>query len=295
MPDARQEIALPALALVGEVGPLAGERALGARGAAAGAPGQVVGEVEEQAGPRPGLRQMPLQPHQLGDLHLGRHHAADMVEHAMAAGGAFLGLGDGAVVEPDDRVPVPVAGGRDRQRPARRGRAPRASRWRRSRCRRLRAGLERRQRHRLAHRRRRRACQMSSELCSAWSGCGRLSRIRRSAAAQAAARARRTRPARALPVPTSTPMTSWSIPSSPISARHGSAHRLRPRRGSVVRRQDQPAWIVALVLQPVAQRPGAWRRPAAARAPGSRHSRATDGRPATSDSRDRAPAPGRRR
>ena len=77
-PARGEEVGLPAFRLVGEIGPLAGDGAFRARGAAAGAPGQVVGEVEEQAGARPDLGAMALQPHQLGDLHLGRHHAADM-------------------------------------------------------------------------------------------------------------------------------------------------------------------------------------------------------------------------
>ena len=62
--------------------------------------------------------QVALQPHQLGDLHLRRHGAADVGEDAVAGGRACLGLGDGAVVEPEDGVPAVVAGGRDGDRAA---------------------------------------------------------------------------------------------------------------------------------------------------------------------------------
>jgi hypothetical protein len=45
-------------------------------------------------------------------------HAADVVENAMTGRGAFFGLGDRPVIEPDDRVPLRVAAGRYRDRPA---------------------------------------------------------------------------------------------------------------------------------------------------------------------------------
>ncbi len=102
--------------LVGEVGPLAGHRADRAGVGPAGAEGEEVGEVEDAAVACHCCGQVALQPHQLRDLHLGRHRAADEVEHRVAARGAFLGLGERAVVEPDDDVPAVLARGRDGRR-----------------------------------------------------------------------------------------------------------------------------------------------------------------------------------
>ncbi len=96
-----------------EIGPFAGERALRSLERARGFPGQEIREIEEIAGLLPALRKVALQPHQLRRLHFGRHDAADEVEHLVAGRCAFLGFGDGAVVEPDDGVPTCFAGGRD--------------------------------------------------------------------------------------------------------------------------------------------------------------------------------------
>src|SRR5215217_1483718 len=56
---------------------------------------------------------MALEPHQLGRFHLGRHDAAGIGEDEVPGGGAFLGFGQGAVIEPDDGVPVVFAIGRN--------------------------------------------------------------------------------------------------------------------------------------------------------------------------------------
>ena len=96
----REEIVLPARLLVSQIGPFAGHRAARAGVRAAGAQGEEVGEVEHPAVARPGLRQMALEPHQLRDLHLGRHRAAEQVEHPMAGGGARLAPRR----SPDDRA-----------------------------------------------------------------------------------------------------------------------------------------------------------------------------------------------
>ena len=103
---------------------------------AAGPPGQVVGEVEEQAG----SAARPAADAASATSAWGSPSRATsrrrQVEHPVAARGAGLGLGDRAMVQPDDDVPAVLAGGRDARRPARPVAARPASRWRRSRCRR---------------------------------------------------------------------------------------------------------------------------------------------------------------
>ncbi len=111
--DLGKEIGLPARGLVGEIGPLAGERADRALVRAAGPEGEVVREVQEAAVALPLRRQVALQPHELWDLHLGRHRAADEVQDLVAGGRAFLGLGECPVIEPEDDVPAVLAAGRD--------------------------------------------------------------------------------------------------------------------------------------------------------------------------------------
>ena len=95
-----------------EIGPFGGQRALRAGERAGRLPGQEIREVEQVAGFIPSARQVALQPHQLRRLHFRRHHPTDVVEHGMAAFRAFIGFGNGAVVEPDDGVPAPLAGDR---------------------------------------------------------------------------------------------------------------------------------------------------------------------------------------
>ena len=111
--DSVEEILLPALVLMREVGPFAGQRALRAGFGARRPVGKEVGKVEELAGPFPDIWQIALDPHQLRRLHLRRHDAAEIVEHAVAGGGAIVGLGQRAVVEPDDGVPALAAPCRD--------------------------------------------------------------------------------------------------------------------------------------------------------------------------------------
>ena len=208
-PMAREEVRLPARGLVGEIGPLAGQRALRAGVRAGGAPGQEVGEVEGGPARAQDCGQVALQPHQLRRLHLRRHDAADVVEHAVAGGGAFLGFGEGAVVEPEDGVPAVVAGGRDGDGAALRGRAGPASRWRRRRD----AGDVARggagDSAQAARTARQTARQISCGSCSAWPGAGWLISDRMLGAAEQAPAASKM-PARALPVPTSTAATAGS-------------------------------------------------------------------------------------
>ncbi len=118
-PGDRQEVVLPAGLLVGEVGPLAGQGAAGARIRAACLKGQEVREVEDPPIAQPGLGARALQPHQLGDLHLGRHRAAERVQHGVAARRAATGFGDRPVVEPGDHVPAILVAGRHAGRPVR--------------------------------------------------------------------------------------------------------------------------------------------------------------------------------
>ncbi len=116
-PDRGQEIGLPARRLVGKVGPLAGHGAAGAGVRAGRTPGQEIGKVQDPPIAPPLLRQMALEPHELGDLHLGRHCAADEVEHPVTGRGAFLRLRNRAMIEPDQRVPARLAADRDRGGP----------------------------------------------------------------------------------------------------------------------------------------------------------------------------------
>ena len=92
-PDLGEEIALPARRLMRQIGPFAGQRALRARQRSRRARRQVIGEVEHVAGFVPAFRQAPLQPHQLRRRHFRRHHAAEIVEHAVAGISALVGFG----------------------------------------------------------------------------------------------------------------------------------------------------------------------------------------------------------
>ncbi len=83
-PYLRKEVVLPGRRFFRQICPLAGECALRTADRARGAPGEVVGEVEDQRGPSPRRGQMPLEPHQLGRRHLRRHHSAHTVQHAVA-------------------------------------------------------------------------------------------------------------------------------------------------------------------------------------------------------------------
>ena len=112
-PGRFEEVRRPA---AGEIAPLAGEGALGARRRAGRLPGEEVGEVERHAEPRPARAEVALQPHELRDLHLGRQRAAGVGDGGVAGGGRLGRLGGGAVVEPEDGVPAVLAreGGGDR-------------------------------------------------------------------------------------------------------------------------------------------------------------------------------------
>ena len=111
-----QKIRLPTRRLVRQKGPFAGHGAAGAVVRPAGAPRQKIREIQDAAIAPPLRGQMALQPHQLRDLHLGRHGATDEVEHGMAGRRAFLRLGDGTVVQPHHGIPSILAGGRDARR-----------------------------------------------------------------------------------------------------------------------------------------------------------------------------------
>ncbi len=112
--DRLEKIRLPAL-VMRQIGPFRRQRALRTRQRAAGFPGQEIGEVEKIAGFPPAFRQIPLQPHQLRRLHFRRHDAAEMVEHAVAGGGALVGFAERPMVEPDDRVQARLAARRHRE------------------------------------------------------------------------------------------------------------------------------------------------------------------------------------
>jgi hypothetical protein len=117
-PDTRQQILGPAHTLVVEVAPFAGDGARRHGDDAGRAPRQIVREIERHASARPGLRQMALEPQELGQLHLRRHRAADIVEHAMTGGVDLRRFRRCTVVRPHDDVPAVGARRRDGDRPA---------------------------------------------------------------------------------------------------------------------------------------------------------------------------------
>ena len=114
-PDSGQKIPLPAMVLMRQVGPFAGQGARRSGIRPRGFPGQEVGEVEHPAALGPACRSMALQPHQLGHLHLRRHRAADEVEHPVAARRARLRFGLRPVIEPGNGVPARLAARADGQ------------------------------------------------------------------------------------------------------------------------------------------------------------------------------------
>ena len=77
----REEVGLPARALVVEIGPLAGDGA-GRGGDPPRSPARSGNRRGPSARPKrvPGAPEVALEPQQLGQLHLGRHDAADVVE-----------------------------------------------------------------------------------------------------------------------------------------------------------------------------------------------------------------------
>src|SRR6476619_7574631 len=66
------EITVAPTPLVGQKIPFAGQRAYRTRRRSGGAERKVIGEIEEMTGRSIGRRQVPLQPKQLGNFHLGR-------------------------------------------------------------------------------------------------------------------------------------------------------------------------------------------------------------------------------
>lgn len=116
-PDLRQEIALPAMPLVGKISPFACYGAGGDSDPARRLPGQVVGEVKHKPVAAPGIGTMSFQPKQLRNFHFRRHHIADVVKHAMASGGDLIRFYRGPMVGPHDHVPAIIAGDGGRNRP----------------------------------------------------------------------------------------------------------------------------------------------------------------------------------
>ena len=113
-PDLAEIRGVPAgTALVPEVGPLADRGAERAGVVTGGAVGEEVRQVEEARGAAPRGGEVFLQPEELGRLHLGRDHAADVAEHGVARAVDAFGLRDGAVIHPDDDILRGLAGGTD--------------------------------------------------------------------------------------------------------------------------------------------------------------------------------------
>lgn len=103
------KIALVPAVLMREVGPFAGDRAARSRRIAGGAPGQVIGKIEEMPGPCKGLRQVFLEPEQLWRLHFGRNVVADIAQYIVPRCVDPLCLLDGAVIHPHDDVAFGIA------------------------------------------------------------------------------------------------------------------------------------------------------------------------------------------
>ncbi len=105
-------------ALVRQVVPLAGQRANAGRVGTATAPDQVVGQVEEPRRRPIAVRAMPLQPQDLGQLHLDADFAADVGERRVAGRVDRRRLVGRAVVHPHDDVALRIAVLGDRDGPA---------------------------------------------------------------------------------------------------------------------------------------------------------------------------------
>lgn len=104
------EVLLPALDAAIDAD---GDKALLADGAAVapgltagGQMGQGVGQVVELAAIERLGRHVPLQPGDLGDLHLDAHPAADIAQEVVVGGVDLVGFGQGPVVQPEDDVAV---------------------------------------------------------------------------------------------------------------------------------------------------------------------------------------------
>ena len=149
---------------------------------------------------------MFLQPEELRRLHLRRDDAADIAQHLIAGLVDALRLRVARWSIQTMTLRCGIAGAADRERLVRRRRARPASRWHRSRCRRSRmpaAPLASAIASRIAVAQ---AFQMSSEDCSTMSPASCQMLRSDGAPSPAACRARSKMPARALAVPTSTPM-----------------------------------------------------------------------------------------
>jgi len=114
--DLAEEILLPAFDAAvdadGDIPLLADDAAEAALLVARGDVGEGVGQVVELAAVEELRGHVVLEPQDLGDLHLDGHLAADVAQQAVAGGIDAVGLGDGAVVQPEDDVAVRVEGGR---------------------------------------------------------------------------------------------------------------------------------------------------------------------------------------
>ena len=202
------EVALVPAPLVGEVGPLAGHRAGRAREAARRAPSQEVGEVEELPRGVEHLGPVLPEPQKLRGLHLGRDRAAHVAQDRVPGGIDALGLRHRAVVHPHDHVARGVlrrahgqrraALSQDDQRAGRVEAHPRDG-----------GRIHARALHGLPDGPGRRPAKSRRSTARRWSRPSRKSAM--SCWAEASIRPRRSKtPARALPVPTSTP-TTWRL------------------------------------------------------------------------------------
>ena len=96
-----------------EVRPLADGRAQRARIDAGGLVREEVGQVEEAGRAFPALRQVLLDPEQLGRLHLERDASADVLEHGVVGCVNAVGLIERPVIHPHDHVLLVAAGRAD--------------------------------------------------------------------------------------------------------------------------------------------------------------------------------------
>jgi hypothetical protein len=98
---------------VGEIRPLAGQRADRPRGFTGRAIGEIIGKIEEVSGGVIRRRQMLLEPQQLRCFHLRRDDAADMAQHFVAGRADAISLRNRPVIHPDDDVAVRITRGTD--------------------------------------------------------------------------------------------------------------------------------------------------------------------------------------
>ena len=113
-PDAGEIFRIPTV-FMGQISPFAGHRAGGAIERSRSLPCQKVREIEEVLCPDIDVRPVFAEPQQFRRLHFRGNTAADIFQHGVFAGIDALRLFDGAVIHPDDDIPLGMIGRANRQ------------------------------------------------------------------------------------------------------------------------------------------------------------------------------------